>query len=351
MVSPAQADHSSRSGMRSFNGTRKVLPSTSSAVHRPDKTLYYHEGLSPTTPGIAPLKGYAAPRFEMRLSHKFYRVDKAAPFRDSLDTTPDDFAESHSVPQLILQLKGREDFERLFLSNEWHNDFRRKLSKLLVSDRKTLSVGSGFGEIEVPFILEGHEITCSDIVVDALAHTRTLYPQFKYLRLDILNGSASDDYDDILITGLDFAFDDLQVRKLFSSCGQILKKSARQSTKRLIFTLRYNDNVATRVIDRFILPLEASLANAAYALTQSPHRVRRKVSGFRRSRKEIVRLANSCGFSVGRVLHCGFGVEFTRSAILAKIKPLAAAVARADRLMTVFNNVTIYEFILDTGAL
>jgi hypothetical protein len=263
-----------------------------------------------------------------------------------LDATPNDFAESHTVPQLILELKSREDFERVFLSNKWHDDFRRQLGRLLKPDRNTLSVGSGFGEIEVPFILQGHQITCSDIVIDALAHTRMLYPSFHYLRLDILNASVEDSYDDILITGLDFAFDDAQVRKLFSSCADILKRSARSSPKRLIFTLRYNDNFATRLIDRFVLPFEASLANATYTLKGSNYRMRKKVSGFRRSRDEVVALAHASGFSVGRVLHCGFGVEFARSIILGMARPLVAAVARVDRLLTVFNNVTIYEFIL-----
>ena len=110
----------------------------------------------------------------MRLAHSYYKTQDPVPFRSGLDTTVGDFAESVRITERLEQLRSWSDFEQVFFGIFWISEFHRILSQVLVKDRRTLSIGSGLGENEAPFIRDGYDIVCSDIngFRNVVAHER-----------------------------------------------------------------------------------------------------------------------------------------------------------------------------------
>src|SRR5206468_4032267 len=84
------------------------------------------------------------------------------------------------------------------------------------------------------------------------------FPDITFATLDALDGRAvaRQAADAVLVTGLDYALDDDQCDRLLANIAAVLDRSARPNP-RLVFTVRYRDNLLTRVIDDVVLPLEA----------------------------------------------------------------------------------------------
>ena len=156
------------------------------------------------------------------------------------------------------------------------------------------------------------------------------------MRFDVLDPDRSRRYDDVLAAAMESVFDDDQLRRVLENLRSLLEPGGP-----LIIGLRYHDNLATRVIDTgALLPLVALVGR----LKRGP-RLQRREHGFRRRRRELVALAESCGFTLGRVRHAGFALELTRLGLQQRAPRLFERIRRADRRWRVFNNVTVFEFL------
>lgn len=161
--------------------------------------------------------------------------------------------------------------------------------------------------------------------------------------MDIFDPQFDSQWDDILITGMDSYFDDFKTEQIFKNCQRLLGDN--NKGKRLIFVLRYNDNLVTKIIDELLLSMEAGLKNIKLKMSNGGKVYSRKFHGYRRSRKEILKIAEKCGYKLGRVFYAGFGVELGRSTILQKIPFFIKLAKKVDRYFRACNNATIFEFL------
>jgi len=189
------------------------------------------------------------------------------------------------------------------------------------------------------YVLEGFDIMTSD-VVDSGAPSRRLFPALRFRTFDILKPDPIGAFDDVLITGLDFYFADDDFSRLFANTQALLRPGGR-----LLFTLRYRDNAATWLIDRIGIPASCAMRRMASVLGVSRRHWVMKRHGYRRSMREVVRMAARHSFRLGRVRHAGFGVELTRVYIDRLAPPLYALIRAIDRRLHVFNNAIVFEFL------
>lgn len=103
----------------------------------------------------------------------------------------------------------------------------------------------------------------------------------------------------------------------------------------------------TRFIDDALLPFENGLRNVLMKISGSQIRYLRKVHGFRRSRGEIIAIAKQDGFRLSRVIYGGYGVELTRSSVMNRLGLLMKMATKADPFLKLFNNITLFEFVMD----
>jgi SAM-dependent methyltransferase len=224
-----------------------------------------------------------------------------------------------------------------YAATDWVQELRDALRPLLRRDRSILSVGSGKGELEVPLFLEGYDVTASDIDGRALEDARRLFPGFDGRALDVLAPGAGGEtrWGDLMAPGLDYALDDEQLRRFLAGARELLLPGGR-----VLLVLRYQDNVATRAIDRVLIPLWFVTRRVRHRLRRDGIRVATRPHGWRRTRGELARLSEQSGYRVGSVRHALFGRELLRVPLPASVRRGAA---RADRRLHLFTSATIFE--------
>jgi hypothetical protein len=260
-----------------------------------------------------------------------------------------EFIETLGYDNVSTGYKNQKDFESTWCSANWIVDIRKELESILQKERKTLSLGSGRCEHEIPFIKKRYDITCSDIVMQPMKKTKQLYKDLQYRFFDILEPSFDIIYDDILITGLFYAFDDRRLIQASTNIYKLLKSH----NSRFILIHRAKDSLFTRFIDNIVLPTESHIF--AFVRNLIKHLLKKKdiitdVSvvkrhhGYRRSEREIIELVTSCGFSLSQVIHTAHENEIERSKILRtrQIQKFLAFLSRT--LFSFANYVTIFEF-------
>ena len=278
----------------------------------------------------------------MRTGHKYVEVPRHAVARRTIDATVEEFAAGMRYDAL------RFDDADAFLEHfgePWILELHEALRSLLDRERSVIGLGSGCGEHEVLLFRAGYDVTASDVVDSALAPTRELFPGFRAIHLDIFDPPRELAFDDVLVTGLDSYFDSERARSIFGNAAQLLRPGGR-----LIFALRYHDNAATRVIDDVLVPATAAVRRLRLRLAAAPLTLVRKQHGYRRTRAEIVSLAESAGYRLGRIRFAGFAFETTRIGLDRHAPRLYELLRRADRRLRVLNNVTVFEFLTDVRS-
>jgi len=223
-------------------------------------------------------------------------------------------------------------------ASAWVAELHQVLAELLDRARTVLSIGSGECEHELPFVLDGYQILATDLVESA-QETQRLFPVLRFSRFDVFHPAPIGRFDDVLVTGLDFYFSDREFAILLCNIRSLLNPGGR-----LIFTLRYRDNLGTWLIDRLGIPLCCVLLRGIDRVTKQTSVHMLKPHGFRRSLTEIRQAAMAAGFRIGRIRHAGFGVELTRI-YLHRLPALYRLAAAIDRRLHVFNNATVFELL------
>lgn len=273
----------------------------------------------------------------MRRCYTCVQVERGRPARTDLDQTPADFVASleyghhlDPTPETFLQRHNAD----------WIMELHAALRDVLAKDRLTLGIGSGECEHEIRLFLEGYPVIGSDLVPEALAAARRLFPEFPARIFDIFSPQIAERFDDVLISGLDYALDEAQILVVMWNVRQLLKPHGR-----LVFVLRMHDNWATRLIDYVGMPLYCLAKNGVDRLRRAPYGHRLKFHAYRRTRRELVALARPAGFRLGAVRYGGFGVELTRVAFHRLLPPVYRLIRQLDRRVHWFNNVTVFEFL------
>ncbi|MEA2494994.1 MAG: Methyltransferase domain [Thermoleophilaceae bacterium] len=232
----------------------------------------------------------------------------------------------------------REQFEA-HLRQRWIAELHTALTSVLSPDRRVLSIGAGMGEHELLLQRRGFDVVASDVDPTVLEPATKLYPELKTAVIDILESAGDGSYDDVLVTGLDYALDDAQLRAAFQNAKTFLTGDGR-----VIFVHRFNDNFATRLIDVLLAPTAARLQNWRATRSGATAPLQRVRHGIRRSRREIIELAAAEGWRPRSRTYAGFGVELDRIALEVHVPRLYRAVGRADRRLHVLTLATVFEF-------
>ena len=269
----------------------------------------------------------------MRLAHDYLVV--ASPehrVRATLDRDAEDFAERMGYTA------GRFATRDELLAageEEWVRELHGALRELLVPERRTLSVGSGYGEHEVQLAVAGYRIVATDIVEQALADAARLFPELETRRFDVLAPDPDERWDDILVASLDYALDDTELELALRNCRSLLAPGGR-----VILVHRYRDTPGTWLIDRVLVP---AVAVASRVKTRA--RIVRREHGYRRTGRELLDLTDRSGLRVARVRSAGYGMELTRVDLHRRAPAVYRLLQRADRRLRIFNNATVFELI------
>lgn len=273
----------------------------------------------------------------MRRGYKCIRVRRGEAARTDVDRTVDEFAATMAYGER--RYASRDAFLEHFRV-DWILELHAALKDLLVKERTVLSLGSGECEHEIPFFLEGYSIVGSDVVPAAMTQTRELFPEFPARVFDLFKPDTTEQYDDVLITGLDFYFGGAQAQAVFDNVRRLLKPGGR-----LVFTLRYLANPVTWCIDYLGIPLICAARNVRHVLRRTGYAFTLKFHGYRRSPAEIVAMAGRAGFRLGRVRYAGFGGEWTRVEINNRFPRAYEWLRQLDRRLHWFNTATVFEFL------
>lgn len=270
----------------------------------------------------------------MRIGRKCVRADTVG--RSGIDASADEFAETMGYSSR--RYASQAEFLR-FHSGVTTVELNGVLRELLDRSRSILSIGSGEGEHELPFALEGYNILATDIV-DSASQTTRLFPALRFQVLDAFTLPGGSRWEDLLVTGIDCYFDDERFDQLLGRFRETLSPGGR-----LIFVLRYRDNLATRIIDAG-QPVLCWVACVLGKLRLTSKRWQMKQHGYRRSESEIIAAAKRHGFRLGRLRHAGFGVELTRWYVDRLLPPVFSLVRAVDRRLNVLNNAVVFEFLV-----
>jgi len=261
----------------------------------------------------------------MRRGYKYVEVADDGGARTSVDSSPDEFAETMGYGRATYA--SREEFLAAH-DERWIIELHEVLAELLEPGRTILSIGSGAGEHEARLVEAGYDVVATDLVPGALEDARRLFPGLRTAQFDVFRDEPPVAPDDVLVTGLDFYFDDADTRRLFTRLRELVPIGGR-----LVFALRYRENPGTWAIDRVCSPALAALRRARGA------RLARKAHGFRRTERQITAFATAAGFRAARVRRAGFGVELTRLGIVSE------RAAQLDRRLGLFTAATVFEFL------
>lgn len=282
----------------------------------------------------------------VRIGYKFILVKPGNNVNLDIGSDIESFEKTMGYSLLHKGFGSKEDFLETYCSGQSPSVLnRRELNKvlelMLSKNDRILSIGSGIGEHDVLLHLSGYKIVASDIIPGVLEKTRKLFPDLETMTFDILNPKSSLKYDCILDTGLSYLYNYMEAIRIFSNCNRLLNPSGK-----LVFVLRYRDNLFTRFMDDFVLPLEARIVNLALAVRRSNLRLLRRKHGYRRSMSEILELGKMTGFELQKIGYAGYGVEAMGSIILTHIHipSLSQILATLDKKIHIMNSATVFSF-------
>lgn len=208
-----------------------------------------------------------------------------------------------------------------FFSQAWIKELNDALCHQLDSSDRVFGIASGLGEHEALLNLRGIPASASDVLPSVVSAAQELWPEMEVVRLDALDSeevvAASEDFSVLLCSGLDPVLDSTDFMKMLGTFRCFLSVS---QDRRVLFVLRFRDNLLTRAIDFFFLPLDRFLANTFWRIRGSPTRLVGTVHGFRRSVKEVLATFGEAGLHLSaNPAYAGYGIEVRRSVVLSRL--------------------------------
>jgi len=214
----------------------------------------------------------------------------------------------------------KDFFNRWFFSyhmgrlQHYDNFIRKHLRK----DEAVLSIGSGRCANELYLMEDGYNITCSDLgLIDCYNQTLSLFPDFKFIELDILNSAPSRKYDTIIALSLIYLFNSNELATFFKNVGNGLKLGGHL----ILDNTGASDNLFTCFLDENLLKYETYLIKTKAAIKHKQYTVIRKHHGYRRTDREITEPALATGFKLIDKEYYAFLTEFRRSILFNWLFP------------------------------
>lgn len=210
-------------------------------------------------------------------------------------------------------------FEKYFYN--YHGDrlicYDKFIRKHLSKWEETLSIGSGRCANELYLMEDGFRITCSDLEPVNYEETISLFPDFKFVKLNLLEGPTEKKYDSIICLGLIYLLDNQELSTFFKNVseslnpkGHFILDSAGSS----------DDKILSNLIHDWFLKYEAMLMKITKNIfKRKKYRLIKKHHGYRRSDNEIVQLSSKARFVFREKEDYAFLTDFRRSAILNRL--------------------------------
>ncbi len=164
--------------------------------------------------------------------------------------------------------------------------------------------------------------------------TARLFPELETREIDILRAHGEPEFDDALVAGLDYALDDDQLVMALLAVRSFLRSGGR-----VVLVHSYRDTLGARLVDGVLLPLWArSRRRRGIDLVRKPH-------GYRRSTRDVRRLAARAGLVTGRTRRAGHAAELTRVGLNLKAPGLYETLRRIDARLGQLNTATVLELL------
>ena len=205
-------------------------------------------------------------------------------------------------------------FDYHFGRLEYYDDF---LKAHLPKGGDILSVASGRSANELFLMEGGWRVTCSDLdIIKAYEKTKRLFPGFNYIKLNILEGSAFQNYDSVIALSLIYLFDNRQLVTFFTNVA----KTLRPGGYLILDSAGAPDNTLSFFLHDVYLRCEAFFVRLVKSLAKgkSPGLII-KHHGYRRTDREIIETARSLGLELVTQKNYAFSTEFRRSIVFSKL--------------------------------
>ncbi|MBA7693093.1 hypothetical protein ES703_101669 [subsurface metagenome] len=218
--------------------------------------------------------------------------------------------------------KSKEDFfNRWFFGYhmgrlQHYDEFIRKH---LRKDEAVLSIGSGRCANELYLMEDGYNITCSDLgLIDCYNQTLSLFPNFKFIELNMLNSVPPRKYDTTIVLGLIYLFNGNELATFFKNVSNGLKLGGHL----ILDSAGASDNLFTYFLDEILLRCETYLIKTKTAIEHKQYTVIKKHHGYRKTEREVIKLALATGFKLIDKEYYAFLAEFRRSILFKRLFPV-----------------------------
>lgn len=210
-------------------------------------------------------------------------------------------------------------FEKYF--HNYHNGrlicYDKFIRKHLKKWEDTLSVASGRCANELYLMEDGFNITCSDLERVNYEETIHLFPDFKFVKLNILEGPSERKYDTVICLSLLLLLDNEELSTFFKNVsnslnpkGRLILDSAGSSDEKVLSNFIHDYFLKYELI--LIKIIKTVFKKGKYGLIKKHH-------GYRRSDKEIVHLASKTGLVIREEENYAFLTELRRSELLKRL--------------------------------
>ena len=189
--------------------------------------------------------------------------------------------------------------------------------KHLRADETILSVASGRCANELYLMDDGYgRITCSDLERAEMHDlAKKLFPDFRFVPLDIISAPPSQAYDAILALSLIYLFDDNDLSRFFQNVAAGLKPNG----KLILDSAGSPDNWLSFFIHDVWLKGECFAIAYASRFWKRKYCCTVKEFGYRRTDADILRCAEQAGLELVAQENFAFLTEFKRSPLLGRI--------------------------------
>jgi SAM-dependent methyltransferase len=191
------------------------------------------------------------------------------------------------------------------------------LRKCLNKEDSILSLASGRCANELFLIEDGFNITCSDMgIPQSYQATKSLFPNFQFFLLNILDNPAPKKYDAIICLSLIYLFDKNSLERFFQNVYNSLVPGGYL----ILDSAGSPDNFVSHFLHEYILWFEARLRQLYKTFRyHRKHKVITEHFGYRRTNQDIIESAAKCSFELIESKNYAFLVDFKRSGLLRRL--------------------------------
>ncbi len=219
--------------------------------------------------------------------------------------------------------------------------YDRFICQHLSKEEIALSVASGRCANELLLLSHGYNIVCSDLAPVNLKETISLFSDFRFQELDILDKPSPTSFDSIIALGLIYLFDEKRLVTFFENISESLKTGGHL----ILDGAGPPDNFFTFLLHGLVLRYEIRLLITWRRLkNREGLAFVKKHHGFLRTDREIIEAAASAGLIFLDQCSYDFLTEFRRSYLFSRFTKDSGLEKLFERLGRFIPHVRMFYF-------